>query len=240
VRPEAANVPSGTADMKFFLLAACGCLASLAAQAEIYKWADKDGVVHYADTKPRDETVEVREFAVSPIRIDDRGVVAQVNPPRAERKPVPEPKPEITLGGLLAYAREYLNGLWGDKKSPAAPQTVTSPADTTVVISNDNMGVILEQIERDKQAQQEKEAARTKQTVEIFTAPWCGYCKKAIVYLELNKIPYEEYDVTINASAALRQKMLGGSGGVPFAVINGETIPGWNQQAYARALGLAK
>jgi len=241
------------------LFVVIGLIYTFAAQAEIYKWVDQDGSVHYSDTKPQDETVDVTEFFGSPTQIDDKGLVVQANQdaapkatPPAKGEKVPEIKPEVTLSSLLVDAKEYVYSLLNGKPEktsvkkitrPEKPQTIKpkeslpSPEET-VVISNDNMGEMLDQIAQEKQALQEKEDALAKPSVEIFTAPWCGYCKKAIVYLELNKIPYEEYDVSTNSSAALRQQMLGGSGGVPFAVINGEKIRGWNKQAYARALGL--
>lgn len=223
---------------KFFFIAIC-LLCALAAQAEVYKWVDKDGLVHYSDVKPEDETIAVKEFMGSAIQIDDKGVVVQVDV-KPQPQPKPQSKPEITLGSLLADAKEYFYNLLGKdaQVKPKLKPARSVASQKTDVISNDNMEEVLEQIEAEKQLKQEQEEALASQSVEIFTAPWCGYCKKAIAYLELNKVSYEEYDVTTNPTAALRQKMLGGSGGVPFAVINGEVIPGWNKQAYARALGL--
>jgi len=230
------------------LLAAICLICTFAAQAEVYKWTDKNGVVHYSDTKPQDETIEVKEFFGSPIKINDKGLVVQVDeksvakvdvPPKTVA--VPERKPEVTLSSLLADARKYIYGLLNGnpETSPVVkPQASLPLPEASLVISNDNMGEVLEQIAQEKKIQLEKEEALAKPSVEIFTTPWCGYCKKAIVYLELNKINYKEYNVSADASAALRQQMLGGGSGVPFAVINGEKIRGWNKQAYARALGL--
>lgn len=237
---------------QFLLLFTC-LFSAITVHAEVYKWVDKDGVVHYSDARPQDETIDVKEFLGSPIQIDDKGLVVQANqPPAPKVESPPETKPEVTLSRLLADAKAYVYGLLGskpqktsvtklarpEKPTIAKPQESPSLPEDTVVISNENMGEMLDQIAQEKQALQEKKEALANPSVEIFTTPWCGYCKKAIVYLELNKIKYKEYNVSADASAALRQKMLGGSSGVPFAVINGEKIRGWNKQAYARALGI--
>lgn len=223
--------------MKFLLVSIC-LLCAFVAQAEVYKWVDKDGLVHYSDSKPEDETIDAKEFLGSPIQINKKGLVVQANQKPAPTAPQPEIKTEVTFAGLLAAAKAYVYGLLDSKPQIAKPKESLSIADSTRVISNDNMGEVLEQIAQEKRAQQEKAEALANPRVEIFTAPWCGYCKKAIAYLELNKIQYIEYDVSTNSSAALRQQMLGGGNGIPFAVVNGEKIRGWSQQAYAKALGL--
>src|SRR5690606_31349528 len=223
---------------KLVWLVICG-LHTLPIQAEVYKWIDKNGVVHYSDTKPEDESLEIKTFLGSPVRIDDRGLVVQAEEP-SPQKPEPvktEDKPDITLASLLSNAKEYVWGLLQPAHT-AKVHKATSPPENTVVISNDHMAQMLEQTAQAKQVQQEKAEAMASHSVEILTTPRCGHCKKAIAYLQLHNISYQEYDVSRNASAALRQQMLGGSGGVPFAVVNGEKIRGWNQQAYARALGL--
>jgi glutaredoxin len=219
------------------LLAACCFLWIFAAQAEIYKWVDKEGGVHYSDTPPEDETIAVTEFSGSPIKINDQGLMVQASAPTASvAKPQSASKPGITFSSLLADVKKYVLNLF-PAQSAATHQVASSP-ENPVVISNDNMDIVLEQIAQEKQAQQKKVEALVQPQVEIFTTPWCGYCKKATAFLKINNISYQEYDVSSNSSAALRQQMLGGSGGVPFAVVNGEKIRGWNQQAYARALGL--
>lgn len=74
--------------------------------------------------------------------------------------------------------------------------------------------------------------------VEIFTAPWCGYCKMATAFLDEYGVPYQEYDIDADRESALRLKQLNQGGGIPFAIINGQSVKGWSQHAYARALGL--
>jgi len=74
--------------------------------------------------------------------------------------------------------------------------------------------------------------------VEIYTTSWCPYCKQAIAFLRSNRINFRQYDVEKDRKAAARMRELGGTGGVPFAIINGKKIGGFSLQAYKQALGL--
>ena len=74
--------------------------------------------------------------------------------------------------------------------------------------------------------------------VEIYTTSWCPYCKQAIAFLRSNRINFRQYDVEKDRKAAVRMRELGGTGGVPFAIINGKKIGGFSLQAYKQALGL--
>jgi len=75
-------------------------------------------------------------------------------------------------------------------------------------------------------------------SVEIYTTSWCGYCKKAISFLRSNGISFQEYDIEKSKAAKVRMKALGGSGGVPFAIINGNTISGFSRERYKQALDI--
>jgi glutaredoxin len=66
------------------------------------------------------------------------------------------------------------------------------------------------------------------------------YCKKAVAFLESNRIAFQQHDVDKDPDAAARMRMLGGTGGVPFAVINGAAIVGFSARAYQQALGLPR
>lgn len=70
----------------------------------------------------------------------------------------------------------------------------------------------------------EKNYARN---VEIFTTSWCKYCKSAINFLRANNIKFKQYDIEKDPEAARLMFALGGTGGVPFAIINGRKIPGF-------------
>jgi glutaredoxin len=72
--------------------------------------------------------------------------------------------------------------------------------------------------------------------VELYTTSWCSYCKKARNYFNSRGIPFTEYDIEKDKSAARRKKRLDTRRGVPFAVINGHRIHGFVKVAYDRAL----
>ena len=74
--------------------------------------------------------------------------------------------------------------------------------------------------------------------VEIYTTSWCPYCKQAIAFLRSNRINFRQYDIEKDRKAAARMRELGGTGGVPFAIINGKKIGGFSSKAYKQALGL--
>jgi glutaredoxin len=68
----------------------------------------------------------------------------------------------------------------------------------------------------------------------LYTAPWCGFCKKAADHLRSRGVAFEERDVDRDRSAALelsrklRQAGLGSSG-VPVLDINGTIVIGFKK-----------
>jgi len=72
--------------------------------------------------------------------------------------------------------------------------------------------------------------------VTLYTTSWCPYCKKAKAFFDARGIPYTEYDVEKDSAAAQRKKELSGAGGVPFAIVNGESISGFSPARYEAAL----
>jgi len=70
--------------------------------------------------------------------------------------------------------------------------------------------------------------------VVIYTAPWCGFCKKAKAYLRQKGISYVERDVEASAAAAremeakLRTAGAAG-GGVPVIDIGGTLVMGFDR-----------
>lgn len=80
------------------------------------------------------------------------------------------------------------------------------------------------------------ESAGKENTVELYVTSWCPYCKLARNFFISKGIPFEEYDIEKDEAAARRKKELDGKRGVPFAVINGDRIHGYSEEAYTRAL----
>ena len=77
---------------------------------------------------------------------------------------------------------------------------------------------------------------RTGPKVELYTTSWCPYCQKARDFFRSRGIPFTEYDIEKDKSAAARKNRLDKKKGVPFVVINGRGIHGWSAAAYEKAL----
>lgn len=65
--------------------------------------------------------------------------------------------------------------------------------------------------------------------VEIYTTPFCAYCKMAKEYFAKNNVQYTEYDVA--ADVKRRQEMLDKTHqfGVPVIVIDGQIVIGFDR-----------
>jgi glutaredoxin len=76
---------------------------------------------------------------------------------------------------------------------------------------------------------------RQSSEVVLYSAKWCGYCKKAIAHLDRNGVDYEIRDVDNGAIAQeLREKT--GRGGVPVLDFSGEILRGYSAEQYDRAI----
>ncbi len=67
----------------------------------------------------------------------------------------------------------------------------------------------------------------------MYSAEWCGVCKKAKKHFKQKRIQYTEYDVDKSKSAKARFKKLGGKG-VPIILVgkkrmNGFSVAGFNR-----------
>ena len=72
--------------------------------------------------------------------------------------------------------------------------------------------------------------------VELYSTSWCVYCRKAREFFRSRGIAFVEYDIEKDKDAARRKNQLTDRRGVPFVVINGTGIYGYDQGAYIRAL----
>ncbi len=69
--------------------------------------------------------------------------------------------------------------------------------------------------------------------VALFTASWCGHCKRAKAHLAAGQIAYVEYDIeSVDGMRAFIGA--GGSGGVPLLVDGERRIQGYSAAAYDR------
>jgi glutaredoxin len=72
--------------------------------------------------------------------------------------------------------------------------------------------------------------------VELYITSWCPYCEKAVSFFRARGIPFAAYDIEKDKNAAFRKKLLDAQKGVPFAIIYGQPVHGFSEQAYLRAL----
>jgi glutaredoxin len=158
------------------LLFAFGGAATLSA-SDIYRWTDKDGVIHFSDSPPE---------VANNVSDVDKTTGYDYDP----KKDVPHQNfPEQSKKG--ASATDSTAPIRGKKKLPK---------------------------------------------VELFSTSWCGYCTKARNYFQANNIPFSEYDIEKDKTAARRYKQMTTRRGVPFVLIGNRKIQGFNPAAYAAAL----
>ena len=74
----------------------------------------------------------------------------------------------------------------------------------------------------------------------IFTTPTCSWCRRAKTYLNQNKVPFREVDVSRDPAAARDLVRRTGQMGVPVIEIDGKPIVGFDQSKIDRLLGLAR
>jgi glutaredoxin len=72
--------------------------------------------------------------------------------------------------------------------------------------------------------------ARTNSVV-LFTAPWCGYCKQAKAYLSGKGIAFQEIDIDTRSGMTAFAEA-GGGGGVPLLIAAGQSVQGFSPAAY--------
>ena len=78
--------------------------------------------------------------------------------------------------------------------------------------------------------------ATKRHEVDLYVTDWCPYCKKAQKFFESRNIKVSIYDIEKDEKAKKRKEKLDGRNGVPFAVINGQKVHGYNEGLYIKAL----
>ena len=86
--------------------------------------------------------------------------------------------------------------------------------------------------ELEKQSKQRAAGTqRTDDALQLFTASWCGFCRRAKAYLANKRISYTEYDIeTPDGMQALVRA--GGGQGVPVLFWRGKKIQGFSEASY--------
>jgi glutaredoxin len=73
------------------------------------------------------------------------------------------------------------------------------------------------------------------QKVVMYSAQWCGYCKRAAAYLRKRGIPFENVDVE-NTSRGVREYAQLGGRGVPIILVGGDRMDGYDEGSLAAML----
>lgn len=142
------------------LLAACN------ARAEIYKWVDAEGAIHYTDKPPANE----------------------------------QPTLEIT-GRISSYD---------------SPEILPAGSMENSVTGKPEAGL--------------HKPAKNKRVV-MYSAPWCGVCKKAKKYFAENNISHTEYDIDSNTKAKADFEKIGGRG-VPVILVGRSRMNGFSPNGF--------
>ena len=70
-------------------------------------------------------------------------------------------------------------------------------------------------------------------TVVLYSATWCGVCKKAKAYFEAEGIPYKEFDIENTRKGRVDYAKLKGTG-VPIIMIGDERLNGFSQGRFEK------
>ena len=73
----------------------------------------------------------------------------------------------------------------------------------------------------------ESSPARAKDKVRIYTAVWCGYCKRAKAHLAAKGVAYDEMDVETSDRGRSEFAQLGGRG-VPIILVGNQRMDGFD------------
>jgi len=74
-------------------------------------------------------------------------------------------------------------------------------------------------------------AAMPTSGVVLYSAAWCGFCKKAKAYMAGKGIQYREFDVNTKDGMAAFARA-GGGKGVPLLLVDGQRVQGFSLAAY--------
>ena len=83
-------------------------------------------------------------------------------------------------------------------------------------------------------ANTEHEVKNTKaKKVVMYSATWCGFCKKAKAYFDAEGIPYTEYDIENSRKGRNDYKRLKGTG-VPIILVDDERMNGFSKGKFEK------
>lgn len=86
--------------------------------------------------------------------------------------------------------------------------------------------------EMEKKASKKAKGVANANEVQLFTAAWCGFCRRAKAYLAKKQIAYSEYDVETPAGMEALVQVGKKGRGVPVLIWRGQKIHGFSEPAY--------
>jgi glutaredoxin len=72
--------------------------------------------------------------------------------------------------------------------------------------------------------------------VTVYTAPWCGWCRKTLAWLDAREIEYVNKDIEADADHAAELVEKSGGRAIPFVEIDGTQIRGFNPRQMSALL----
>lgn len=90
--------------------------------------------------------------------------------------------------------------------------------------------------ELQKSAQNQPANVRGSAETQLFTAQWCGYCRKAKAYLAEKGVGYQEHDID-TPEGRLAFAQAGNANGVPLLLWRGKRLQGFSQAGYDALFG---
>ncbi|MDO7653450.1 MAG: DUF4124 domain-containing protein [Porticoccus sp.] len=81
------------------------------------------------------------------------------------------------------------------------------------------------------EARERKSEVRERRQVVMYSATWCGYCRKARSYFKKNGIPFKEYDVENSSKGRRDYARLNGTG-VPIIFVGKKRMQGFRAERF--------
>ncbi|MCP4748124.1 MAG: DUF4124 domain-containing protein [Desulfobacteraceae bacterium] len=183
--------------------------------AEIYKWVDKNGAVHFSDKLPANQKKDkkIKSIPEAPpstgqetAKETPSGQTSKKNAASDQKTAKETPSGQTSKKNAASdqkTAKETPSGQTSKKNAASSQKTATDPAESIV---------------------------------ELYVKGSCKDCEQAKDYLRSNKISFTEYDTEKDARAAGRRRNIDNRNGDPLAVINGKIVIGFSKESYQRAL----
>ena len=144
------------------------------------------------------------------------------------------------LAGLSAHGEIYK---WTDEQgqvhfSDKAPETAAAESigDQLVINSYQGTEVTSSEFLDQRDADRREKARLNRPRVVMYSAVWCGVCKRARQYFKAKKIPFKEYDVETSEKGKNDFARMKGRG-VPVILIGKKRMNGFDAARFKQIYG---